>query len=1653
MRDTGHRDKQGFTLAEMLLTIGIMVILAGISFVGLIHYQRKLKLLEMDGTAEELFMAAQNEMSTLEANGTLELLSEEDLGLSISNSSDEFEADGDSESAAGHRCYALIHNAGDGESSDGSGLLSYLLPFGVIDDTVRTDGSYRIEYDYTAKTVTAVYYSKAASFLSGAGDAYAFKADGSDAAALKKAAGDANLRQHFDGSENEAAGGAIVGYYGGDSKAVPEGSITAPVLSIENGARLLLHIRMPEENKNVNTILYIKGKNSGAELTASLGDLSAVVSSTLTRTSFTAEDGNSAGSSLYMARLRTNAGKDREYLLSLDSVTEQSSHFAELFPALQPGEDIEIYVKCSSNDGYALEVKSNTVSANSLFASVETETVSNAWFFDSSGMGSLKESGAETVPTAMIANVRHLENLDPTVSGLSVNTSNEYCIQAAVQTGDLIYAPTSPVTDYDGQAVETASTFNTADAFSSEISEYNSAADISIYDLNCGVSTGYRPIQNEALLSYDGKGNAMLNFASGTAVKLTNEDCRGQGIFAGISGQKDAKPVSIRDLRILNGKFSNTDAASAGALIGVVGNSHQLILQDIEIENCQLSSEGNAGGLIGTVEADGTDSAAVRLYVHECGVLGEYGSVSGSNAGGLIGSLIGSAETKISGSTASVYVTASSNAGGFIGVISGQAEIRFSYVGGHTKDGKYPEDSTEGAAAQEGQGRWNVQSAGNAGGFIGAANSVQLELLGCYTTASVQSAGSADAFLAAVGGSGSESASYCYAAGKVSGSSQLAETVKNLAAEGKDYKGTFYAKPYDDALKTGNANPQYPYMTTAELFDAAVQDSALNEISSGSRSLKYGGKHIGDFCVEAGLTNETILRFVNGPRFYAEVFTPLKEDTNYMSMLLKDEDGSTDTYSFTATKNSDGSFTLNRTKGVNSGEHSDYDSVYSVNVGGTDYLVYRILLDDISVANEHFSENSKNLRVGSAITGYAVSEENPADGWFEDTEYLSNAVDGNTVAQLLTAANTDLTASVQNLTEQYRTAGEENTTAYDTDNGLFGRNSSFGSGQANILSIRHLENLDHYVSYLENPSEKRTADDGFTLAASGYSKAVQQADLDWNQYLSAVKRGDGTPAIYRPKSNTAITDDGYFYGIQNLLLTEYDGGNHSISNLRIAADKNDWNSAGLFAAVSGKQQAGFTIRRLRLRSTGSTTSTKKSGGKNSAAALVGYLGSTKGLTIQNVVIEGAEVQSVMDAGGLVGYSDGGSLTISNTAVYEGERQNPYRLLIFSDGVKSKKKNSSDSASAGGLIGRSDNTAVTISGVSVYGENAVILAMGSGQKEGSDYTDDSAGGLVGTIHNGSLAIDSCGVAAYVYAPNGDCAGGLVGDFSCSGSIRRSFAAALSDTDTASDGSVKSVFRNALAVDTDNRTVTQAGGYNVYGHLAVGGLVGYCNWNVEITNSFSTASVGIHASSSYSYRTGLFSGSSWDQLYFIGGMMGQLGTGSSNEKIVNCYLAGQAFDPSNGTRNIFIGSVLGYSMGSVDKHFYLSDSSGTRSVVCLTGMSFLDDGKMRFIGGMSNSLLTRSDEETYQSSSTSDSWWSVSKEKIYGIWHRSSDSIAAGTGTSAQYTEPMNLTALSGQSYPYMDYTHLYSPEEILQDNTEIESAPIRYYGDWCLERAE
>ena len=143
MGKRGGRGRAGFTMAEMLVAVGILVILLGVAIPSVVSIRANLKMTELDDCAREIFAAAQNRLTALRSAGALDSLN----GTQMEQPGD-FGVTG--LDWGGGRGYRYV-------TQDGAGAL---LPAGSIDETVR-GGFYIIEYNRETAMVYGVFYAEA----------------------------------------------------------------------------------------------------------------------------------------------------------------------------------------------------------------------------------------------------------------------------------------------------------------------------------------------------------------------------------------------------------------------------------------------------------------------------------------------------------------------------------------------------------------------------------------------------------------------------------------------------------------------------------------------------------------------------------------------------------------------------------------------------------------------------------------------------------------------------------------------------------------------------------------------------------------------------------------------------------------------------------------------------------------------------------------------------------------------------------------------------------------------------------------------------------------------------------------------------------------------------------------------------------------------------------------------------------------------------------------------------------------------------------------------------------------------------------------------------------------------------------------------------
>ena len=639
---------KGMTMGELLVVVAIIAILAGVSFIAVQRHQRSLGQLERDGIAKEIFVAAQNHLTSVYGQNYLGLTEESAFG----------EKDGD-----------IYYFVGDEFTAAGTSVLDQMLPFGSIDETVRSGGSFIISYQRSTGLVLDVWYCS----TGGTPAKFNKPLNKDDYSIVKDLTGDEKKKDRRDPTHS---GGYILGWYGAEkAKELDIISLKAPLIKSVNAERL--HVLVKDPNMNDTELrgkyyidLIITGAISEARATIRvLGTEGAAKSN----------------------RVKDSDNPEFDYDVILDDITEELMHFANIQEDPEtslkfiPGEDIRIEAKVSgktlSNIAYSSEEKTN-----SLFSSIDDVD---------------KDAHTDTtdgVPeTAYISNFRHLENLDKTISALNKNDvstvempQGRINIIAASQANDLdweeddenfwkskyivkldgsraldqegYYMPVNPNPDPESGDGENISFTFRYDGEGHKISNIKAKAEnAGLF----GVSSYITEIKNLELIDFDVEGTVSAGALAGSLSTDSTGNPNGT--------------VIINVVARNSGGSTATNVRATGSCGGLVGEitAGKVLYSGASVVVKNTDTSGTAGGLIGTISnasdifgcysSGHTRNGSYEEWINTKPADTHTYDVIGTTAGGLIGDADG-ANIESSYSTCSVFGT---TAGGFVGTASG----------------------------------------------------------------------------------------------------------------------------------------------------------------------------------------------------------------------------------------------------------------------------------------------------------------------------------------------------------------------------------------------------------------------------------------------------------------------------------------------------------------------------------------------------------------------------------------------------------------------------------------------------------------------------------------------------------------------------------------------------------------------------------------------------------------------------------------------------------------------------------------------------------------------------------------------------------------------------------------------------------------------
>ena len=582
------RNNRGFTMAEMLIVVAIIGVLAGVSFIGVKSHQRSMAQLERDTIAKEIYFAAQNHLTMAESQGFL---------------TDSISVNADHVVDADKGVYCV---AADDSDFFCQSMLGLMLPFGSIDETVRAGGSYLILYQANPAIVLDVFY------CSKTGEPREYNKTGGISSS------DYSTLIGYKPSDFPSSG-YVVGWYGGAATADAGIFLDTPSVEVKNAEKLTVTVTNPNEgNADALLQLRITGVSSSVEAV------------------FMLDPDNSS--------FRVEHTGDGKYVVTLDDIslpatpTDKGWHFADLATdedvltvngTFTPGEDIIVVAVAFSRSTLANIAYSNEVTTNSLFADVVDDT-----------------EVEPATKTAIISNIRHLENLDMPLSGLNVALTH------AKQIEDL---------DWNGFVTELGSSVRICN---------------SGFPQNGTKQGCYLPVILGSGITYDGNNHVISNIV---VDNTSNSDVEiaGGGIFATMATGSCVQNLAINDISV------NMSSGNAGALVGTLTQTSAPSVANVSnvvayhtVADKTIASSGNVGGLIGEM-AGGfgkVEKSAAALIVSSSD--GDAGGLIGKSEGGTVTACYSGGQTTdgkytgtVTGTVQDYNVTATAGtAGGLIGI-------------------------------------------------------------------------------------------------------------------------------------------------------------------------------------------------------------------------------------------------------------------------------------------------------------------------------------------------------------------------------------------------------------------------------------------------------------------------------------------------------------------------------------------------------------------------------------------------------------------------------------------------------------------------------------------------------------------------------------------------------------------------------------------------------------------------------------------------------------------------------------------------------------------------------------------------------------------------------------------------------------------------
>ena len=355
-----NKKKKGYTLAEVLATVAILLILMAIVVPAIFSIRKNLRQKALDNKAELIYTAVQNNLVKLQSNGNSSLYDGEKTANAMGRTP--------SDATKEQKLYYALSS----EKADTKRAASVLVTTDTVDGELYNN-YWVVEYNPESASVYAVFYSESDSI-----QPY-----------------NPNVYDSFRYKDNRLSDGARIGYYGGDALDGSNTAVLAPKITVTNEEKLVATItcmRQGQDNKPLSFDVVLtddKGNQLNLKYKAS-GDKLVHAKDDLHVGDMSEKDTNEESSIV---------GRSYTLKITLDDLTSDATRFVSLY-----GEK-NSYLKSTNTKalraGTALNIKVTVRSENHKIDGLFTQYDTNSLFADKS-----------TSENAAIYYGRHLQNLD-----------------------------------------------------------------------------------------------------------------------------------------------------------------------------------------------------------------------------------------------------------------------------------------------------------------------------------------------------------------------------------------------------------------------------------------------------------------------------------------------------------------------------------------------------------------------------------------------------------------------------------------------------------------------------------------------------------------------------------------------------------------------------------------------------------------------------------------------------------------------------------------------------------------------------------------------------------------------------------------------------------------------------------------------------------------------------------------------------------------------------------------------------------------------------------------------------------------------------------------------------------------------------------------